>query len=114
MWESYLTLPLLICIKRMITASTSQGHGEDDINQWVESARMPTAYANLMIVAIIALKILSKELDTQCVSGAQSRPTPGDSMDCSPPAALSISFSRQEYWSGLPFPTPWHTVFLSK
>ena len=27
-----------------------------------------------------------------------------DSMDCSPPA--SMGFSRQEYWSGLPFPSP--------
>ena len=25
-------------------------------------------------------------------------------MDCSPP--LSMEFSRQEYWSGLPFPSP--------
>ena len=25
-------------------------------------------------------------------------------MDCSPP--LSMGFSRQEYWSGLPFPSP--------
>ena len=30
-----------------------------------------------------------------------------DSMDCSPlQAPLSIGFSRQEYWSGLPFPSP--------
>ena len=27
-------------------------------------------------------------------------------MDCSPPAPLSTGFSRQEYWSGLPFPSP--------
>ena len=27
-----------------------------------------------------------------------------DPMDCSPPG--SIEFSRQEYWSGLPFPSP--------
>ena len=27
-----------------------------------------------------------------------------DLMDCSPPG--SIDFSRQEYWSALPFPTP--------
>ena len=26
--------------------------------------------------------------------------------DCSPPNPLSMEFSRQEYWSGLPFPTP--------
>ena len=29
-----------------------------------------------------------------------------DSMDCSPQASLSMEFSRQEYWSGLPFPSP--------
>ena len=27
-------------------------------------------------------------------------------MDCSPQAPLSMGFFRQEYWSGLPFPTP--------
>ena len=27
-------------------------------------------------------------------------------MDCSPQAPLSMKFSRQEYWSGLPFPSP--------
>ena len=27
-------------------------------------------------------------------------------MDCGPPGPLSMGFSRQEYWSGLPFPTP--------
>ena len=27
-------------------------------------------------------------------------------VDCSPQAPLSMGFSRQEYWSGLPFPSP--------
>ena len=27
-------------------------------------------------------------------------------MDCRPPASLSMGFPRQEYWSGLPFPSP--------
>ena len=27
-------------------------------------------------------------------------------MDCSLPGSSSIEFSRQEYWSGLPFPSP--------
>ena len=31
------------------------------------------------------------------------RPVPGRA---SPPAPLSMGFSRQEYWSGLPFPSP--------
>ena len=29
-----------------------------------------------------------------------------DSIDCSLQALLSMKFSKQEYWSGLPFPTP--------
>ena len=29
-----------------------------------------------------------------------------DPMDCIPQAPLSIKFSQQEYWSGLPFPPP--------
>ena len=29
-----------------------------------------------------------------------------DPMYCSPSAPLSIEFSRQEYWSGLPCPSP--------
>ena len=29
-----------------------------------------------------------------------------DSIDCGPPAPLSMEFSRQEYWSGLPFSSP--------
>ena len=29
-----------------------------------------------------------------------------DPMDCSLPAPLSLEFSRQEYWSGLPFLSP--------
>ena len=29
-----------------------------------------------------------------------------DPIDCSHQAALSMGFPRQEYWSGLPFPSP--------
>ena len=40
------------------------------------------------------------------VKGVQSCTTLCDSKDCSPPDCLSMGFSRQEYWSGLPFPSP--------
>ena len=33
-------------------------------------------------------------------------PTLCDPMDDSPPGPLSIEFSQQEYWSGLPSPSP--------
>ena len=36
----------------------------------------------------------------------QSFPTLCNPMDCSLPAPPSMGFSRQEYWSGLPFPSP--------
>ena len=26
-------------------------------------------------------------------------------MDCNPPRSLSMGYPREEYWSGLPFPT---------
>ena len=38
----------------------------------------------------------------------QSCPTLCDPIDCSPPGSLSLGFSRQEHWSGLPFPSPVH------
>ena len=36
----------------------------------------------------------------------ESCPTLCDPKDCSPPGSSVHGFSRQEYWSGLPFPTP--------
>ena len=38
----------------------------------------------------------------------QSCPTLCDPTDGSPPGSLSLEFSRQEHWSGLPFPSPMH------
>ena len=37
---------------------------------------------------------------------AQSCPTLCDPMDCSPPGYTIHGISRQEYWSGVPFPSP--------
>ena len=38
----------------------------------------------------------------------QSCPTLCDPIDGSPQAPPSLGYSRQEYWSGLPFPSPMH------
>ena len=40
----------------------------------------------------------------------QSCPTLCDSMDCGPPVSCVHGFSRQEYWNGLPFPSPMHVL----
>ena len=37
----------------------------------------------------------------------QSCPTLSDPMDYSPPGPPSMGFSRQEYWSGVPLPSPY-------
>ena len=41
-----------------------------------------------------------------CYLVAKSCPALFDPMDCSSQAPLSLEFSRQEYWSGLPCPSP--------
>ena len=38
----------------------------------------------------------------------QSCPTLCDLIDGSPPGSPSLGFSKQEHWSGLPFPSPMH------
>ena len=38
----------------------------------------------------------------------QSCPTLCNSIDGSPPGSPGLGFSRQEHWSGLPFPSPMH------
>ena len=38
----------------------------------------------------------------------QSCPTRCDPIDAAHQAPLSLGFSSQEYWSGLPFPSPMH------
>ena len=39
---------------------------------------------------------------------AQSFPTFSDPMDCSLPGSSVHGFSRQEYWSGVPLPSPFN------
>ena len=43
----------------------------------------------------------------------QSRPTLCNPIDGSPPGSSVPEFSRQEHWSGMPFPSPMHACMLS-
>ena len=47
-----------------------------------------------------------KLLEVWVWSVSQLCPTLCDPVDCSPQAPLPMKFFRQEYWSGLPFPSP--------
>ena len=51
-------------------------------------------------------KSLIKALMKGKVLVAQSCPTLHDLMDSTPPGSSAPGFPRQEYWSGLPFPSP--------
>ena len=51
-------------------------------------------------------RIYTTTLSVQFSLVTQSCPTLCNPMDCSPQAPLSMGFSRQEYWSGLPCPPP--------
>ena len=44
----------------------------------------------------------------------QSCPTLCDPIDGSPPGSPSLGFSRQEHWSGLPFPSPINQSILKE
>ena len=66
------------------------------------------------IWGFIALYLKYPDLETtKMFPGAsakslQSYPTLCDPIDSSPPGSPSLGFSRQEHWSGLPFPSPMH------
>ena len=60
--------------------------------------------------AFVALKIYSTLVNwffsPVVVLVVQSCPALCNPMDCSPPGSSVHEFSRQEYWNGLPFPSP--------
>ena len=59
------------------------------------------------IFCLITRNYVSKYFGKKCVLVAQACPTLCDPMDCvAHQVSLSMEFSRQEYWSGLPFPSP--------
>ena len=64
------------------------------------------------ITVILLLTLITKLYDLQVAAAAakslQSCLTLCDPIDGSHQAPLSLGFSRQEHWSGLPFPSPLH------
>ena len=61
--------------------------------------------------SLLILKFAFFLTKTECAAAAKSLqwcPTLCDPIDGSQPGFLSLGFSRQEHWSGLPFPSPMH------
>ena len=63
-------------------------------------------------IQTLKIQMLFKNICANAAAAAakslQSCPTLCDPIDGSPPGSLSLGFSRQEHWSGLPFPSPMH------
>ena len=57
-------------------------------------------YCRFHLCEVLAAAAAAKSL--------QSCPTLCDPIDGSPPGSPSLGFSRQEHWTGLPFPSPMH------
>ena len=57
----------------------------------------------------VGLKLsIQKTAAAAAAKSLQSCPTPCDPIDGRPTGSPSLGFSRQEHWSGLPFPSPMH------
>ena len=59
----------------------------------------------LSVCPVLWRLVMINNTDERKWKVAQSCPTLCDPMACSPPGLLSVGFSRQEYWSGLPSPS---------
>ena len=66
--------------------------------------------APCVVINDLALK---KDLAAAAAKSLQSCPTLCDPIDGSPPGSSVHRFSKQEYWSGLPFPSPKKNSMLS-
>ena len=58
----------------------------------------------------LPLKYIYNSYPNKCAAAKslQQCPTLCNPIDSSPRGSLSLGFSRQEHWSGLPFPSPMH------
>ena len=60
------------------------------------------------ITKILCILYPVSQVAAAAAKSLQSCLTLCDPIDGSPPGFPSLGFSRQEHWSGLPFPSPMH------
>ena len=117
------------CLSFLIYFSLSLLHLNNNtfsLNQKVSSPMDPSISVPINLVQAITVSYLNycfsflSDLTAHCLAycntaaaaaaakSLQSCPTLCDPIDSSPPDSPSLGFSRQEHWSGLPFPSPMH------
>ena len=62
----------------------------------------------LLRIVGLSFTLFPIEYAAAAAKSLQSCPTLCNPIDGSPPGSLFLRFSRQEHWSGLPFPSPVH------
>ena len=67
-----------------------------------------TLFSHVFYVACISHICNMSHAAAAAVKSLQSCPTLCDPINGSPPGSPVPGFSRQEHWSGLPFPSPMH------
>jgi len=65
-------------------------------------------YADKMVIVIFFFLLALIMTAAAAAKSPQLCPTLCYPIDDSPPGSPSLGFSRQEHWSGLPFPSPMH------
>ena len=60
------------------------------------------------------MKAIKKECAATAAKSFQSCPTLCTPIEAAHQAPLSLGFSRQEHWSGLPFPSPFEVLIDNK
>ena len=99
-----LHIKILKQVIKVITRCNTQKHK-------LHSHKFACIYKDVYLSVSLHMDVY-KDWSEVKVSVTQSCPTLCDPMDCSPPGPLSMGFSRQEYWSGLPF--PFQGIFLTQ
>ena len=85
-------------------------HRDGDLAEGLSSLPSPHVFCVLMTwQLVLASKSDPGEDKTAAAAESlQSCLTLCDPIDGSPPGSPSLGFSRQQHWSGLPFPSPMH------
>ena len=94
------TLWLKVSVPRVIPFFTGRWHGEPKM--MVASIPVEPLHRPLVKAGSVMLLLL---LLLSCLSRVRLCATPGGAAHQAPP---SLGFSRQEHWSGVPFPPPMH------
>ena len=79
-----------------------------DVKQEADRLRFMFWLKKKCLLQLKGLRKRGKEENCSAAAAKSLQPCPTlcDPIDSSPPGSPSLGFSRQEHWSGLPFPSP--------